>query len=290
MTQENQVDQSFTFPGEQDYLWLFDDVAALVAEGRFKSGEEHFIAQGRQEIADGRRQASIRKRLAGQWLRGDGIEIGALHNPLNVMSSTTRVQYVDRLDEQGLRDHYPELAAHRLAPISIIDDGETLNSLPDNSQDFVIANHVIEHTEDPIGALNTWFRVLRPGGMLYLAAPDKRFTFDNNRVNTPWIHLVADHACGAEGSRKQHFEEWVRYIGNERDYGQVEASVARLMAQNYSIHFHVWDAENFTDFLNNYRESYNGAFILKEFQLNVASQEFIYLLEKTATAAPTPAA
>ncbi|WP_066884086.1 methyltransferase domain-containing protein [Dechloromonas denitrificans] len=268
------------FPGEEVYLWLFDDVAKQLEEGQIKSGREHFEKTGNKEIRDGVRQLATRKMLAYRWLRGSGIEIGALHNPLHVFSSTTQVRYVDRLNEANLRCHYPELNALDLVPVSIIDDGETLSSLPDNSQDFVIANHVIEHTEDPIRALNTWFRVLRPGGTLYLGVPDKRFTFDQNRVNTPWIHLVADHTCGPEGSRKQHYEEWIRYIGKHTEYAEVEILVQQLMAQNYSIHFHVWDAENFTDFLNNYRESYNPGFGLNEFQQNLASQEMIYILKK----------
>jgi ubiquinone/menaquinone biosynthesis C-methylase UbiE len=40
--------------------------------------------------------------------------------------------------------------------------------LADSSQDFVIANHLLEHLPDPIGALKEWYRVLRAGGTLFL--------------------------------------------------------------------------------------------------------------------------
>ena len=74
----------------------------------------------------------------------------------------------------------------------MIDDGETLATVPDSPRDFVIANHFIEHTEDPIAhAAATTLRVLRPGGVLYMAVPDKRFTFDVDRPVTPLEHLVA---------------------------------------------------------------------------------------------------
>ena len=37
--------------------------------------------------------------------------------------------------------------------VDVVDDAQTLATFPDESVDFVIANHVLEHLEDPIGAL-----------------------------------------------------------------------------------------------------------------------------------------
>ena len=62
---------------------------------------------------------------------------------------------------------------------------ESLATIPDGSQDFVIADHFIEHCQDPISALTIHFRVLKTGGILYMAVPDKRFTFDKDRPVTP---------------------------------------------------------------------------------------------------------
>ena len=62
-----------------------------------------------------------------------------------------------------------------------MDDAERLASLGDASQDFVVANHFLEHTEDPIGTMENVLRVIKPGGIAYLAVPDKRFTFDVSR-------------------------------------------------------------------------------------------------------------
>ncbi len=63
----------------------------------------------------------------------------------------------------------------------MIDDGEHLASIGDESVDFVVANHFIEHCRDPIGALTTLLRVVRPGGVVFMAVPDKRQTFDRAR-------------------------------------------------------------------------------------------------------------
>ena len=44
------------------------------------------------------------------------------------------------------------------------------------SQDFVIAQHIIEHLINPMGALREWNRVLKKGGKLLLCTPDEDVT------------------------------------------------------------------------------------------------------------------
>ena len=48
----------------------------------------------------------------------------------------------------------------------IADDVETLASLPAGSFDLAVERHVIWTLSHPEGALQTWRRVLRPGGKL----------------------------------------------------------------------------------------------------------------------------
>src|SRR6266852_1252099 len=109
-----------------------------------------------------------RELIAETYLKGNGIEIGALHNPLQV-PPWARVKYVDRLPIVQLREQYPELNDKELVEVDILDDGERLTKISDASQDFVIANHFVEHSQDPIGAVLNMLRVLKPGGRLYLA-------------------------------------------------------------------------------------------------------------------------
>jgi SAM-dependent methyltransferase len=180
-----------------------------------------------------------RKTIARVFLRGEGIEIGALHNPLKVPLAA-RVRYVDRVGLDALHREYPELAGKRLVPVDIEDDGETLRTLKDGSQDFVIANHFVEHCEDPIRALGNMLRVLRTGGILYVAIPDKRYTFDRDRPVTPLDHLLRDYREGPAWSRRQHFEEWTRLVSRITDEGKAAREVHDLMAKRAPIHFHVW--------------------------------------------------
>ena len=189
----------------------------------------------------------VRRAIAERYLAGAGLEIGALNVPLEVPAAAT-VRYVDRLPVSALRQQYPKIAQQPLVEADILDDGEVLGSIADASQDFLIANHTIEHCEDPISALENWFRVLKPGGILYLAVPDKRYTFDRDREITTIEHLLRDRREGPAGSRQQHYEEWVRYV-EAKPEAEIAERVKFRMEMNYSIHFHVWTQADFLDFL-----------------------------------------
>ena len=47
----------------------------------------------------------------------------------------------------------------------------------DNSFDFIVSSEVIEHTPDPLRAIDELYRVLRPGGKLVLTTPNKLWYF-----------------------------------------------------------------------------------------------------------------
>lgn len=148
--------------------------------------------------------------------------------------------YVDRYSTDDLRKNYPTLKSAALVPVNIVCDGERLTGVEDGSQDFVIARHFLEHCQDPIGTLEHFFRVLKPGGIVYFAVPDKRYTFDSARSVTPLIHLLEDHQWGAERSRRTHFEEYVRAVNDPATDDEVRQQADELMAADFSIHYHVW--------------------------------------------------
>ena len=180
-----------------------------------------------------------RKSLAQAYLRGEGIEIGALHYPLP-MPAGVRVRYVDWKDVPGLHEMFPEMQGQRLVSVDIVDDGETLATVGDATQDFLIANHFVEHCEDPLGAIGNFLRVLRPGGTLFLTIPDKRYTFDRERPVTTMDHLEADARDGGAGSRRRHYEEHARALDRLTDETRVAARVEELLRERLRTHFHVW--------------------------------------------------
>ncbi len=183
-----------------------------------------------------------RRRIGARFLSGEGIEIGALHRPFPVPRSA-RVRYLDRFSTSQLREEYPELADEPFAEVELIGDAETLAEIPAGSQDFVVASHVLEHTEDPIGTLQNHLRVVRRGGVVLLALPDRRLGLDAHRGPTPLEHVLADHADGPERSRAQHYREWAELVDlplGHVEAPDVEAHAALLERRGYSIHFHCW--------------------------------------------------
>jgi SAM-dependent methyltransferase len=111
-----------------------------------------------------------------------GIEIGPLANPV-VDKRDSDVLYVDHADEESLKIKYatdPNVDVEKIVAVDATWGKRTLReALCDCGMfDYVIASHVLEHVPDMLGWLTEIAEVLRPGGQLSLAIPDKRFTFD----------------------------------------------------------------------------------------------------------------
>lgn len=199
--------------------------------------------------------------LAYRYLRGHGLEFGALGRPL-LVPPWAAVRYVDRLSSEGLTANYKlqKIAGSR---VDLVDDAQTMATLANESQDFVIANHVLEHLEDPIRFFANAARVLRPAGILFMALPNKEESFDRDRPVTPFEHLIDDYENGPQASRRAHFEEFVMLadlpvIGRQawKTDAEREILVHRLMDDDYSIHFHVWDAAAILEMLARTRREF----------------------------------
>lgn len=121
-----------------------------------------------------------------------------------------------------------------------------LNAICGQDYDFVLSSHMIEHTANPLGALRSWFRCLRPGGALVLLVPDKEWTFDHRRRVTSLDHLKRDLEAGAGEDDLTHLPEILRLHDLERDpeAGDFAAFKARSERnlENRCLHHHVFNA------------------------------------------------
>jgi predicted SAM-dependent methyltransferase len=233
-----------------------------------------FIFQSPALESLARRLLDRRYQLARRHLRGIGLEIGALDRPL-LLPLGAKAYYLDRLLPAKLREHYPELA-HRTFFVSLAADGESLACIKDETLDFIIANHVIEHCEDPIAALITFSRKLKSGGKLFMAVPDMRRTFDRGRRETTREHLEADHAQGPQISRVQHYREWAEAVEG-RTGMDAETRARELLEMKYSVHYHCWTRDGFLNFIEQARASIPLSLV------DVVSwrNENVFVLEKT---------
>jgi SAM-dependent methyltransferase len=173
----------------------------------------------------------------GAQLTGEGLEIGALHDPTPVPNARV-VKYLDKLNPDALRKMAPDLAG-RIGGVDIIDDAQTMATVADGSYDFVIAAHVIEHLRNPIGGVRQWLRVLKPSGRLYLVVPDKRRTFDRPRMRTTIEHLILDDRQPSTERDFEHFLDYAIHVHK----GSLDPAIAearRLEAEDASIHFHTF--------------------------------------------------
>lgn len=227
-------------------------------------------------------ELAARVGLANRYIRGNGIEIGALQKPTKLNGGCT-ARYIDRMSIGKLLEHYPEMAKLPLQAPDIVDDGQQLTHIAEDSQDFAIANHFLEHCPDPIRSIHNMLRMVKVGGILYLAVPDKRHTFDLRRPVTPYMTLKSAYLSGQRTGRDELFYEWCHLVYNLPP-DQASLRAQHLMEEDYSIHYNVWAASDFLNFLMSMRHDFQSPF---ELAAVVSSEnETIVLLERTAGRLP----
>lgn len=142
-----------------------------------------------------------------------GVEIGPLAWPL-VRKTDGDVIYVDFTDAESLREKYrPQgnVPVHEIVDVDAIWGANTLQQAigEDRKADYVIASHVIEHVPDLLAWLSELRAVLKPGGEIRLAVPDKRFTFDYLRRETEAADVLAANIAGARVPQPQRVLDFV---------------------------------------------------------------------------------
>jgi SAM-dependent methyltransferase len=145
-------------------------------------------------------------RLAHQLLDGlHGIEIGgSAHNPFGLY--TWNVAYGK--NSQIFKLEETQMCGSNM-PVHVDARGDEL-PFADNSQDFVVSSHVLEHFNDPIRAILEWHRVVRPGGFVFMVVPHKDRTFDSSRERTTLTELVDRHEANlTDDGNREHMSVWI---------------------------------------------------------------------------------
>jgi ubiquinone/menaquinone biosynthesis C-methylase UbiE len=131
-------------------------------------------------------------------------------------------------------------------------DASDLSSIADQSYDFVLSSHNLEHIANPVKALYEWKRVTRPGGGLILLLPNHMRTFDHRRSPTTVDHMFEDFRQQTPEDDLYHLPEILEKHDFNLDPGTTVEEFHRRSLENFNnrcLHHHVFDASNSRELL-----------------------------------------
>jgi len=136
---------------------------------------------------------------------------------------------------------------------SIFCDGSELITVADNTYDFVLSSHNLEHFANPVKALKEWKRVIHSSGALILVLPYHKRTFDHRREPTSVDHMLQDFEQNAGEDDLTHLSEILEKHDLSMDLaaGAPEEFRERSLSNisNRCLHHHVFDKRNSRELL-----------------------------------------
>ena len=231
-----------------------------------------------------------------------GLEIGPLDAPV-ITKAKGNVRYLDYVsyDELIKRHSARRNVDQIVVPDYVVSANQPLSSSIREKFDYIIACHVIEHVPNMIDWLKDLQALLNEGGCLFLAVPDKRYTFDILRPETSLSHLINDYSRSIKVPEIEHvFEHF--YLKREVSSREIWSGTfqEKLREQRYTleqayyvatemikksgyvdVHCHIYTYSSFKDIIDsliklkliNYR-------ILGSRDVIKPYNEFIFILEK----------
>ncbi len=176
-------------------------------------------------------------------ISGKGVEYGAGSRPTPVPINVD-VSYSEpyQSEDQYKRMNYNDNVVVPSHAASIDNQREFAN----DSLDFIIAAHVIEHTPKPVQAIVESYRTLKKGGQLVLIVPDKRHTFDRPREITTLQHLITDYEDYDRSRDLEHYYDFFLKVKRTKD---AKEQAEQYYKEGRDTHFHVWDPASFHELL-----------------------------------------
>lgn len=187
----------------------------------------------------------IREKLCSS-LVGAGYEIGAGERP-SCVPSACEVTYIDKFTfEEASDGSFRNKTKNNLVSVSHYEEMEQLKSIPDDSAEFFIACHVIEHVPNVIRGFREIHKKLRRGGHFILVVPDKRYIFDADRPTTSLEHFIADDAA-SETPTLEHYLEYARRSKHDINW---QATGLHDYQNKKDCHFHTFTPDSFQELLS----------------------------------------
>lgn len=210
-------------------------------------------AELRARQASAARATTVHPNHAIRWevarqIQGRGVEFGPGCHPLPLGRFVESVRYCDSLDRDEFEQLFPEAGPDVCAFPEItwkldVDADDVVGPIGAGSQDFVVANHLLEHLVNPLRFLEQAHQILRDEGILWVAVPDKRYMFDQDRRRTTLDDLVARYEAGVREASAERVTEYYNRVhaeGVRLDPGQHDYAETVEQQRRRSIHMNVW--------------------------------------------------
>lgn len=183
-------------------------------------------------------------------LRGEGLEIGGMHNPLHLPKKCS-VKYLDIESPSSLKLLFKEVEDSKFVDVNYIGDigKSTILEITGTQFDFIIINHVLEHVANPIQVIENVWCGIKENGWLVISVPDKNCTFDKTRPLTTFEHLSNDYSSGINEVPDEHYIEFLKYVHPEAFADNDIFIEALCSVRKRREHVHVWDSLTFKDHL-----------------------------------------
>jgi len=134
-----------------------------------------------------------------------------------------------------------------------IKEASNLIGIQDETYDFLLSSHCLEHCANAIKTLNEWKRVIKYGGYLLIIVPDRFSTFDHKRPLTTFQHFADDFKKNVEEDDLTHLEEILKNhdLSIDKSGGSLEQFAKRSEnnIENRCLHHHTFDLKNLTELL-----------------------------------------
>lgn len=119
--------------------------------------------------------------------------------------------------------------------------------IQNEAYDFVISSNNLEHVANPLKALKEFVRVAKIKGTVLVIVPRKQETFDHNREDTLFEHLLDDYRNDVEEDDFTHLPEIIEKHDYSMDAGcgGKEDFIERTKnnIENRCLHHHVFNEE-----------------------------------------------
>jgi predicted SAM-dependent methyltransferase len=188
-------------------------------------------------------------------LVGSGIEFGAATTP-TVTPDNCKVEYADyfKVDEGCNKEFQGDFVT-----IKYFTSLDEMNGIRNNSLDFIMNCHVIEHVSRTLLAIEQCYKKLKKHGILFMAIPHMNFTFDSLRQLTPLEHFIKDYKNYNKERDMIHvvdyFEHLSKYFSKQKGIEEERIDLYPVLdrfitGEVIDLHYHTFTEENFAQLLD----------------------------------------